>query len=50
MAHSPHKRWKGCCIMCNFYTLRGVGRAQKLRFSDLRKLGKKRRLGRHDEY
>lgn len=48
MAHSPHKRFKGCCMMCGWHTLRGQGAAIRLPARDLRKLGAKRRLSRHD--
>lgn len=48
MAHSPHRRWKGCCMMCGGHTVRGNGRARRDPFRVLRKLGKKRRLGRHE--
>lgn len=48
MAHSPHKRWRGCAL-CKPHKARGI-RAAAEPFRVLRKLGKKRRLGRHDEY
>lgn len=38
------KRYKGCCMMCGFHTVRGQGKAVRLPFRDLRKLGAKRRL------
>jgi hypothetical protein len=50
MAHSPHKRWRGCCLMCS--SLRGKLRGTSLRdrqaHRDHRKIGKTRRLRRHD--
>ncbi len=41
------KRWKGCCLLCNLnksMMIRGGGQARRTRFSDLRRLGVKRRL------
>lgn len=38
-------RYKGCCLMCAAW-VRGDGKARRLRFSDLRRLGVKRRLDR----
>jgi len=46
MARSAHRRWKGCCIMCGFHTLRGNGPAYRDAFSAQRRLGVKRRYGR----
>lgn len=43
MAHSPHRRWKGCCMLCASW-IRGDGKAQRMRFSQVRKVGAKRRL------
>lgn len=43
MAHSPHKRWKGDCMMCAAW-IRGDGKAKRLPFRDLRRLGTKRRI------
>lgn len=40
---SPHKRWKGCCMMCAAY-IRGDGTARRLPFRDLKKIGKIRRI------
>lgn len=48
MSHRPHRRWKGCCIMCGFHTLRGLGRSYKDSQADKRRLGLKRRYGRRD--
>lgn len=45
---SPHKRWKGCCMMCGAHTLKGAGRARKEPWKVLRKIGKKRRVSRGD--
>lgn len=42
---SPHKRWKGCCMMCAGY-IRGEGLARRLPPRDLRKIGKSRRVDR----
>ncbi len=48
--HSRRKsrRFKGCCMMCaaRFGAIRGLGTARRLRFSELRRLGKKWRLDR----
>lgn len=43
--HSPHKRWKGCCMLCAAH-MRGDGIARRLPFRDLRKIGKVRRIDR----
>lgn len=45
MAHSPHRRWKGCAL-CKPYKTRGYGRAQRDPWPVVRKLGRKRRYGR----
>lgn len=47
MAHSPHRRWKGCRV-CTPYKIRGAGRAYKESVSTMRRIGKLRRLRRHD--
>jgi hypothetical protein len=47
MAHSPHRRWRGCRV-CDTHKIRGAGRAHKDPFPLIRKLGKRRRLTRHD--
>jgi hypothetical protein len=44
---SPHRRWKGCPI-CKPYKQRGVGAAYRKPLPELRKLGKLRRVRRHD--
>lgn len=43
---SPHTRWKGCCLMCAVH--RDAGTAARTPWSALRRLGKRRRLSRHD--
>ena len=45
-----HKRWKGCCMMCamNRGKILNAGMAERTDFKHLRKLGKKRRVSRHD--
>lgn len=43
MAHSPHRRWKGCCMLCAVW-MRGDGKAKRMKFADARRLGAKRRL------
>ncbi len=43
------RRWKGHCLLCNLNKskmIRGGGQARRIRFSDLRRLGVKRRLAR----
>lgn len=47
MAHSPHRRWRGCRV-CKPYKIRGAGRAYKEPMPLMRKLGKRRRITRHD--
>lgn len=46
MAHSPHRRWKGCQL-CKPHKHRGNGDAIRAPFRELRKLGVKRRFNRH---
>lgn len=46
MAHSPHRRWKGHCMLCAPYPVRGNGWIKKMPFSVARKLGRKRRTKR----
>ena len=52
--HSRRKsgKFKGCCMMCamNDGAIRGLGTARKLRFSELRRIGKKRRLAREIDH
>jgi len=49
MAAQRVKRWKGDCMMCAAW-IRGDGMKQRLKASDLRRLGgKKRRISRHGE-
>ncbi len=47
MAHSPHRRWKGC-PMCKDYKFRDLGQARRKPIGELRKIGKKRRVSRGD--
>ncbi|MFI1012966.1 hypothetical protein [Streptomyces sp. NPDC020965] len=47
MAHSPHRRWKGCGL-CSPHKHKGHGRAVRDPWPVLRKTGKKRRLRRGD--
>lgn len=42
MAHSPHRRWRGCCLMCAA-RVRGDGRG-KYPVAVARRLGRKRRF------
>ena len=46
MAHSPHRRWKGCAL-CKPRKHKGCGDAARTPFRELRKIGKKRRYSRH---
>ena len=48
MAHSPHRRQKGCCGMCSPNKLKGAGRSVREPWAVLRKLGKIRRVTRGD--
>jgi hypothetical protein len=45
MAHSPHRRWKGC-MLCAPHKVRGQGRPYRDPWSAVRKTGRKRRYGR----
>lgn len=47
MAHSPHRRRKGCGL-CRPHQIRGAGRATRDPWPALRRVGKKRRTMRHD--
>jgi hypothetical protein len=47
MAHSPHRRWKGCQL-CKPNKHRGAGQAARQPVATLRKVGKARRVTRHD--
>lgn len=47
MAHSPHKRWKGCA-MCKPHKFKDHGRREREPWRVLRFLGKRRRITRHD--
>lgn len=47
MAHSSHRRRKGCGV-CSPHKHKDLGRAVRDPFSVRRKLGSKRRAGRHD--
>lgn len=47
MAHSPHRRWKGCA-MCKAHKHRGNGDAARTPHSALKRIGRKCRWGRHD--
>lgn len=43
---SPHTRWKGCCMMCSIH--RDAGQAARKPWPELRRIGKARRVTRHD--
>lgn len=45
MASKKSHRFKGCCLMCAAW-IRGDGKARRLPFRDLRRLGVARRLDR----
>ncbi|MGQ0804766.1 MAG: hypothetical protein ACT4PI_13005 [Actinomycetota bacterium] len=47
MAHSPHRNWKGCRV-CKPHKHRGHGQSRRQPLSVLRRLGKVRRVARHD--
>jgi hypothetical protein len=47
MAHSPHRQHKGCSI-CKPHKLRTHGQSERQPRSSLRKIGKTRRITRHD--
>ncbi len=47
MAHSPHRQQKGCPL-CKPHKNRRDGQAVRKPFSELRKLGKRRRVSRRD--
>lgn len=44
--HSPHTRWKGCCLECAIH--RDAGQAKRQPLSTLRIVGKIRRVSRHE--
>jgi hypothetical protein len=47
MAHSPHRRSKGCQL-CKAWKFRDHGQRQRQPTSVHRKIGKRRRVTRHD--
>jgi hypothetical protein len=47
MAHSPHRRWKGCPV-CKPVKFKDAGRAVREPWPVLKKIGKKRRVRRGD--
>ncbi|SDZ02376.1 hypothetical protein SAMN05216554_1987 [Herbiconiux ginsengi] len=47
MAHSPHRRWRGCAL-CKPHKIRGAGASSRTPPSVLRKVGRKRRWNRND--
>lgn len=47
MARTSSRRWKGCQL-CKPYKHAGCGQAQRKSWGDLRSIGKKRRVSRHD--
>lgn len=47
MAHSPHRRWKGCPV-CKPAKFKDDGRAHREPWPVLKQIGKKRRIKRGD--
>lgn len=47
MAHSPHRRHKGCQL-CKPHKFKDNGQAVRKPIPELRTLGKRRRVSRHD--
>lgn len=47
MAHSTHRRWKGCQL-CKPQKFRDLGQAKRKPVGELRRIGKRRRVSRHD--
>ncbi len=47
MAHSPHRRWKGC-QMCKPWKNRSHGDTERAPWAVRRQVGKARRWNRHD--
>jgi hypothetical protein len=47
MAHSPHRRTKGCPL-CNYHKFKDHGRAEREPWSVIRQIGKRRRITRND--
>jgi hypothetical protein len=47
MAHSPHRRWKGCGL-CKPWKYKDHGRREREPWRVRREIGKKRRLRRGD--
>lgn len=47
-AHRPS--FRGCCALCAMGKgkVRGQGQAERKRFSEQRKIGRRRRINRHD--
>jgi len=45
--HQPHRRLKGCAL-CKPYKMRTEGQAKRKPWAELRALGKRRRVARHD--
>jgi hypothetical protein len=35
MAHSPHRRWKGCCLMCSVHGLEAAHVDWRVALEDL---------------
>jgi len=47
MAHSSHKRWRGCCPQCKPEKHKSSSDTLRTPFRELRKLGIKRRYNRN---
>jgi len=50
MAHSSHKRFRGHCYLCatRCMKIKGVGRRERDAHRDHKRIGKARRITRHD--
>lgn len=48
MAHSPHRRWRGHCMLCKGHKDTRQGDAGRTPWAVLRQVGKKRRWNRND--
>lgn len=47
---SPHKRWKGHCLMCGEHSIKGTGLSHQRSGTELKRAfgGRKRRIKRND--
>jgi hypothetical protein len=49
LAHSPHRRWKGCQL-CKPWKFKDNGQAARKTVGELRQIGRSRRVSRHGIY